>query len=242
MANKALPVESWLKNNRYPGRGIIIGRTEDGKRAFVAYFIMGRSENSRNRVFTELKDEVVTEPYDVSRVEDPSLIIYTAVKQLESYLIVTNGDQTDTIAEGLLEGLSFSKSLKKRRFEPDAPHFTPRISGLLKLSYGNFSYQISILKSMDEAGEHCERFTFAYPSMSGRGHLIHTYMEDGNPLPSFEGEPRQVQICNDIDTMTRSIWDALDHDNRISLYTRMIPLFDGDDESRVINQRTEELK
>ena len=225
-----------LDGNTYPGRGIVIGRTADGKKAATAYFIMGRSANSRNRIFTERDGAVYTEPFDASKVEDPSLIIYAAIREYENNLIVTNGDQTDTIYEGLEKGLSFNKALEKREFEPDAPNLTPRISGMLTFEDGDFSYQMSILKSIDPEGSDCARYGFSYPSKAGLGHFIHTYVCDGNPIPTFQGEPERVAIDDDIDAFTDKLWNALDADNKISLYVRYIDLKTGEVENRLVNK------
>ena len=224
------------KGNPYCGRGIVIGKTADGTKACAAYFIMGRSANSRNRVFTEKDGAVYTEPYDASKVEDPSLIIYAAIRKYENKLIVTNGDQTDTIYDGLAEGKSFSQALTVREFEPDAPNLTPRISGILEFADGDFTYEMSILKSADAAGSACSRFTFSYPAIAGVGHFLHTYVTDGNPLPTFQGEPERIVVGDDIDEMTNAIWDALDEDNKISLYVRYTDLATGAEESRLINK------
>lgn len=229
-------ISDLLKGNRYPGRGIVIGKSDDGKKAVAAYFIMGRSANSRNRVFTEKDGEVFTEPFDASKVQDPSLIIYAALRQYENNLIVTNGNQTDTVYDGLKMGLSFNKSLERREFEPDAPNFTPRISGMLTFGEGDFTYQMSILKSVDEQGSACARYGFSYPAVNGLGHFIHTYVCDGNPIPTFQGEPERVAIGNDIDEITGEIWDALNEDNKISLYVRTVNLTDGKTESRLVNK------
>ena len=226
-----------IEGNSYVGRGIVIGKSEDGEKAAAAYFIMGRSANSRNRVFTEKNGEVFTEPYDVSKVEDPSLIIYAAIRQFENKLIVTNGNQTDTIYDGLKEGLCFSKALESREFEPDAPNLTPRISGMLEFDDGaDFSYKMSILKSVDAEGSDCARYTFSYPARAGLGHFIHTYVCDGAPIPTFQGEPERVAIDNNIDVFTDKLWDALDKDNKISLYVRYIDLKTGQAENRMINK------
>lgn len=225
-----------IKGNPYVGRGIVIGKTEDGKKAVIAYFIMGRSENSRNRVFTLKNGEVFTEPFDASKVEDPSLIIYAAVRQFENNLIVTNGDQTDTIYEHLQNGKCFNKALKTREFEPDAPNFTPRISGMLTFENNDFAYKMSILKSIDAEGSNCARYTFDYPSKAGLGHFIHTYVTDGAPIPTFQGEPERVAISNDINEFTSDIWDNLDEQNKISLYVRYINLENGNIEEKVINK------
>ena len=229
-------VSELLCDNTYPGRGIIAGTTADGKKAAVAYFIMGRSENSRNRIFTEKDGEIFTEPFDASKVKDPSLIIYAAVRQYENKLIVTNGDQTDTIYEGLENGRCFIKSLKTRCFEPDEPNFTPRISAMLCFADGSFDYKMSILKSIDEKGSDCARYTFDYPSVPGLGHFIHTYVCDGNPIPTFQGEPERISVCNDIDEFTNEIWNNLNESNKISLYTRFIDLETGKYEDRIVNK------
>jgi hypothetical protein len=225
-----------IKGNSYVGRGIVIGKTADGAKACCAYFIMGRSANSRNRVFTVKDGEVFTEPFDASKVEDPSLIIYAAVRQFENNLIVTNGDQTDTIYDGLKDGKCFSRALSARAFEPDSPNFTPRISGMLTFENNDFSYQMSILKSIDAEGTDCARYTFSYPSAAGLGHFIHTYVCDGNPIPTFQGEPERVAIDSDIDVFTDKLWSALDNDNKISLYVRYIDLKNGEYEDRLINK------
>ena len=225
-----------LNGNRYPGRGIVIGKTQDGTKAVAAYFIMGRSANSRNRVFTEKNGEVFTEPFDVSKVEDPSLIIYAAIRAYENKLIVTNGNQTDTIYDGLKMGKSFSCALTTREFEPDGPNWTPRISALLNFEKNNFTYEMSILKSADAAGSACNRFTYSYPSIAGLGHFIHTYVCDGNPIPTFQGEPERVAVPDSIDVFADEIWNALDKDNKISLYVRYIDLATGKTENRMMNK------
>lgn len=225
-----------LADNTYPGRGIIIGKSADGKKAVTAYFIMGRSANSRNRIFTEKNGDVFTEPFDASKVEDPSLIIYAAIRKYRNNLIVTNGDQTDTVYNGLAGGKTFAKALESRKFEPDAPNFTPRISGLLTFEDGGFSYQMSILKSIDGEGSDCARYTYSYPAKSGLGHFIHTYVCDGNPIPTFTGEPERVAVDSDIDTFTEKVWNALDENNRISLYVRYTDLATGKEDNRLINK------
>lgn len=230
------PVKEAVSAGSYPGRGIVIGTTPDGKKAVSAYFIMGRSANSRNRVFAERDGAIFTEPFDASRVEDPSLIIYAAVRALDNHLIVTNGDQTDTIYDGMKDGKSFSASLTCRQFEPDFPNLTPRISGCLTFDNGGFSYEMSILKSTDAAGTACSRYTFSYPSMPGLGHFIHTYVGDGNPLPTFQGEPERVTVSDDIDAYTEEIWNALNEDNKISLYVRYTDLATGAVDSRMLNK------
>lgn len=225
-----------LDGNTYPGRGIVIGKSADGKHAVTAYFIMGRSANSRNRIFAERDGVVYTEPFDASKVEDPRLIIYAAIRRFGSSLIVTNGDQTDTIYKGLIAGMSFDRSLAQRCFEPDPPNFTPRISGMLTFENGDFSYKMSILKSGDEKGSFCNRFSFHYGSLPGLGHFIHTYVCDGNPIPTFQGEPERVSIPDSIDDFTREIWESLDENNKISLYVRYIDLATGAEENRMVNR------
>ena len=225
-----------LEGNRYPGRGIVIGKTPDGKKAAIAYFIMGRSANSRNRVFTEKNGEIFTEPFDASKVEDPSLIIYAAVRSYENKLIVTNGNQTDTIYDGLAAGKSFSQALTSREFEPDAPNLTPRISGMLTFEGNDFTYEMSILKSGDAAGTFCNRYTFSYGASAGLGHFIHTYVCDGNPIPTFQGEPERVAMDDDIDAFTTDLWNALDAENKISLYVRYTDLATGAVDSRMVNK------
>ena len=225
-----------IEGNSYVGRGIVIGKTEDAKRACTAYFIMGRSQNSRNRIFAERDGVVYTEPFDASKVEDPSLIIYAALRRYENKLIVTNGDQTDTVYEGLKAGKSFSEALRARAFEPDAPNLTPRISGMLTFADGDFTYDMSILKSADAEGNACNRYTFEYVPMAGLGHFIHTYVCDGNPIPTFQGEPERVKIPNGIDDFTTSLWNALDADNKISLYVCYTDLQSGETETRLINK------
>lgn len=225
-----------LANNTYAGRGIIIGKSEDGTKAVFAYFIMGRSENSRNRIFVENGEEVIIHPFDASKVEDPSLIIYSPVRKLDNKLIVTNGDQTDTIYDFIAEGKTFEEALETRMFEPDRPNWTPRISGMITFGDNDFSYKMSILKSADAEGTACNRYTFTYPSISGLGHFIHTYVCDGNPIPTFQGEPERVAIPNCIDEFTSLIWDNLNEQNKISLYVRMTDLKTGAIENRMINK------
>jgi len=236
MPYKTDKIGELIKDNSYVGRGIVIGKTEDGTKAAIAYFIMGRSENSRNRIFVENGEEVIIHPFDASKVEDPSLIIYSPIRVFENNLIVTNGDQTDTIYDFVKEGKSFSESLETREFEPDAPNFTPRISGMLTFDEGDFTYQMSILKSADPEGSACNRFTFAYSALSGLGHFIHTYQHDGNPIPTFCGEPERVEIPNDIDAFTKEIWENLNEDNKISIYTRFVDLETGEVTNRMINK------
>ena len=233
---EVLPIADRIRGNRYVGRGIVIGKSANGKYACSAYFIMGRSANSRNRIFVERDGVLYTEPYDVSRVEDPSLIIYAAQRRYGNRLVVTNGDQTDTIYEGLRAGKTFSEALESRAFEPDFPNLTPRISGMLTFSEGDFRYEMSILKSADAAGSACNRYTFCFAALPGLGHFLHTYVCDGNPLPTFQGEPERVSVPDDIDAFTASLWDALDAENRISLYVRYTDLETGAEENRLINQ------
>lgn len=225
-----------IKDNSYVGRGIVIGKSPDGKKAVSAYFIMGRSANSRNRVFTERGGALYTEPFDPSMVEDPSLIIYAAMRRFENKLIVTNGDQTDTIYEGLKNGLGFAESLKSRCFEPDAPNLTPRISGMLTFGEGDFEYSMSILKSADPEGSACNRYTFDYPALPGLGHFIHTYIGDGKPLPTFCGEPERVAIPDSVDEFAEKLWSALDKDNRISLFVMYTDIETGIEEKRLVNK------
>ncbi|MCF0136000.1 MAG: IMP cyclohydrolase [Lachnospiraceae bacterium] len=225
-----------LDGNTYPGRGIVIGKTADGRQAVAAYFIMGRSANSRNRIFTEKGEEVFTEPFDASKVQDPSLIIYAAIRKKGNKLIVTNGDQTDTIYEGLESGKSFSEALTRREFEPDGPNWTPRISGMLTFGEGDFTYDMSILKSLDGEGSACARYSYSYPSKAGLGHFIHTYVCDGNPIPTFQGEPERVEIGSDIDEFTDMLWKALDENNKISLYVRFMDLETGAVTNRMVNK------
>ena len=229
-------IDKLIEGNSYVGRGIVIGKTADGKKACSAYFIMGRSANSRNRVFSFRDGVLYTEPFDASKVEDPSLIIYAAVREYENKLIVTNGDQTDTVYEGLKKGKCFAGALKSRAFEPDAPNLTPRISGMLTFAEGDFSYKMSILKSADGEGTACNRYTFDYEPLPGLGHFIHTYVCDGNPIPTFQGEPERVAIPNAIDEFTDKLWNALDGDNKISLFVRYTDLETGAKEDRIINK------
>lgn len=225
-----------IKDNSYVGRGIVIGKSPDGKKAVSAYFIMGRSANSRNRVFTERDGALFTEPFDASKVEDPSLIIYAAMRRFENRLIVTNGDQTDTIYDGLKNGLGFAESLKSRCFEPDAPNLTPRISGMLTFGEGDFEYSMSILKSADPEGNACNRYTFDYAALPGLGHFIHTYIGDGKPLPTFCGEPERIYIPDSIDEFTDKLWSALDDDNKISLFVMYTDIETGSEEKRLVNK------
>ncbi|HIV47559.1 MAG TPA: IMP cyclohydrolase [Candidatus Acutalibacter stercorigallinarum] len=230
---KPVDLNQELRGNAYPGRGIVIGKSQDGGCAVVAYFIMGRSVNSRNRVFAEEPDGIRTEAADPAKMEDPSLIIYHPVRQIGRGLIVTNGDQTDTIRDFLEKGLPFEQALRTREFEPDGPNWTPRISGLLS---PDGSYKLSILKAADEAGTACLRQTFEYPGQAGLGHFLHTYQCDGSPIPSFEGEPTPVTIEGDIDAFTTSLWESLNQDNKVSLFVRYIDLATGQAQTRIVNK------
>ena len=232
-----LSLANELNSNTYPGRGIIIGKTKDGKKAVTAYFIMGRSNNSRNRVFVEDVEGIRTQAFDPSKLEDPSLIIYAPVRVLGNKTIVTNGDQTDTIYEGMDKQLTFEQSLRTREFEPDEPNYTPRISGIMHVENGKYNYAMSILKSNNGNPEACNRYTFAYENpAAGEGHFIHTYMHDGNPLPSFEGEPKLVEINGDIDEFTNMVWTNLNEDNKVSLFVRFIDIATGEYETRIVNK------
>ena len=226
-----------LSENAYPGRGIVIGRSTDGKYAVTAYFIMGRSTNSRNRVFVEDGEGIRTQAFDPSKMEDPHLIIYSPVRVLGNKTIVTNGDQTDTIYELMDQQQTFEQALRTREFEDDAPNYTPRISGIMHIENGEYNFAISILKTDDGDADSCERFTFAYSNpRSGVGRFIHTYMGDGNPLPSFEGEPELVGIEGDIDTFTNNVWNSLNEDNKVSLFVRFIDIETGKYETRIVNK------
>ena len=226
-----------LAGNSYPGRGIVIGTSADGKYAVTAYFIMGRSENSRNRVFVEDGTGIRTQAFDPSKMQDPSLIIYAPVRTLGNYTIVTNGDQTDTIYNMMDQQSTFEEALRTREFEPDAPNYTPRISGLMHIIGGRYDISMSILKSNHGDASSCQRFTYTYENpKAGEGYFIHTYMGDGNPLPSYEGEPTLVNITGDIDTFTKTVWDALNADNKVSLFTRFIEIETGKYESRIVNK------
>ncbi len=226
-----------IAGNPYVGRGVVMGKSQNGNYAVSAYFIMGRSENSRNRVFALEEDGTLfTRPFDPSKVQDPSLIIYAAARTFENCRIVTNGDQTDTIYNGLKQGRSFAGALTTRAFEPDAPNFTPRISGMITFDAGDFTYEMSILKSADAEGTACNRYHFAYAALNGVGHFIHTYVTDGNPIPTFQGEPERVSIPDDIDELTNDIWTNLNEDNKISLFVEYTDLTDGSVTRRVINR------
>ena len=225
-----------LLPNTYPGRGIIIGKSEDGKCAVTAYFIMGRSENSRNRVFTEKDGAVFTEPHDYSKVSDPSLIIYSAIRKIDNKLIVTNGDQTDTIYDFISRGEDMRAALRTREFEPDAPNFTPRISGVITFDKGDFTYEMSILKSADAEGSATNRYFYEYNSIAGLGHFIHTYVCDGNPIPSFYGEPERVVMPNTAKELADIVWNNLNEDNKVSLFIRVVSLENGKAEEMIINK------
>ena len=224
-----------LKNNTYPGRGIILGVTPDGTKKVCAYFIMGRSQNSRNRVFTETADGICTEAFDPSLLQDPSLIIYHPVRMVGDVLICTNGDQTDTIAKAIMDGGTFEEALRTREFEPDGPNWTPRISGIVA---EDGSYKLSILKSADAEGSACVRQFFEYPPMPGVGHFIHTYVTDGNPIPTFQGEPERVDISDDLDTYAGMLWTNLNSDNKVSLFVRYTDIETGEYEQLIVNDNT----
>ncbi len=226
-----------LSGNPYPGRGIILGRTPDGMNAVAAYFIMGRSENSRNRIFVTEGEGIRTEAFEPEKMVDPSLVIYAPVRVLGNKTIVTNGDQTDTIYECMDQQMTFEQSLRSREFEPDAPNYTPRISGVLHIENDTYNYAMSIIKTSDGDPSSCDRFTFAYNNpVPGEGHFIHTYTGDGDPLPSFEGEPERIDVLGDIDAYTDLLWNNLNEDNKVSLFVRYISIFDGSYETRIVNK------
>lgn len=232
-----ISLEHDLKQNSYPGRGIVIGKSPNGKYAVAAYFIMGRSENSRNRIFVEVGDGIRTQAFDPDKLSDPSLIIYSPVRVLGNKTIITNGDQTDTIYDLMSKQMTFEQALRTRAFEPDAPNYTPRISGVMRIEDGEYNYALSILKSNNGNEDSCERFTYAYNnSPAGEGRFIHTYMQDGNPLPSFEGEPKLVEILDDMDEFTDMIWNSLNEENKISLFVRYIDLESKEVRSKIINK------
>lgn len=234
---KVVDIEKELKENSYPGRGIIIGKTPNGKKAVAAYFIMGRSVNSRNRVFVKDGEGIRTQAFDPAKLSDPSLVIYAPVRVLGNKTIVTNGDQTDTIYELMDKQQTFEQALRTRKFEPDGPNYTPRISGILHVESGNFNYAMSILKSADGNPESCNRFTFAYEKpLAGEGHFIHTYMHDADPLPSFEGEPKLVAMENDMETFANRLWESLNPDNKVSLFVRYIDIATGTYETIIKNK------
>ena len=234
---KSISLANELAGNSYPGRGIVIGKSADGKYAVTAYFIMGRSENSRNRVFVEDGEGIRTQAFDPSKLSDPSLIIYAPVRVLGNKTIVTNGDQTDTIYELMDKQQTFEQALRTREFEPDAPNYTPRISGIMHIDNGTYNYAMSILKSNNGNPDACNRYTFAYENpVAGEGHFIHTYMHDGNPLPSFEGEPKLVQIPNDMKEFTDLLWNSLNEENKVSLFVRYIDIATGKYETTIVNK------
>ena len=226
-----------LSSNTYPGRGIVLGKSQDGRHAAIAYFIMGRSENSRNRVFVEEGEGIRTQAFDPAKLTDPSLIIYAPVRVLGNKTIVTNGDQTDTIYEGMDKQMTFEQSLRSRKFEPDEPNYTPRISGIMHIENGTYNYAMSILKSNNGNPDSCHRYTFAYENpAAGEGHFIHTYKCDGNPLPSFEGEPKLIAIPNDMDEFVSILWNSLNEDNKVSLFVRYIDIASGAYETKIVNK------
>lgn len=237
MSLEKISLEQRLKENSYPGRGIVIGKSANGKYAVTAYFIMGRSENSRNRIFVEDGEGIRTQAFDESKLSDPSLIIYAPVRVLGNKTIVTNGDQTDTIYELMDKQQTFEQALRTREFEPDAPNYTPRISGILHLGDGNFNYAMSILKSNQGNPDSCNRYTFSYTNpAAGEGRFIHTYMGDGNPLPSFEGEPELVDIPDDMEAFTELVWNSLSEENKVSLFVRYIDIETGEAQSKIVNK------
>ena len=226
-----------LKENAYPGRGIVIGRSADGKKAVTAYFIMGRSSNSRNRIFVEDGEGIRTQAFDPAKLTDPSLVIYAPVRVLGNKTIVTNGDQTDTIYEGMDRQMTFEQSLRSREFEPDGPNYTPRISGIMHIENGTYNYAMSILKSNNGSPDGCNRYTFAYEKpAAGEGHFIHTYQCDGDPLPSFEGEPKLIGVPDDIDEFTELLWDSLNEENKVSLFVRYIDIITGKYKTKIVNK------
>lgn len=233
---KPVDIKQDLAGNSYPGRGIVIGQSADGKNAVIAYFIMGRSVNSRNRVFVEEGAGIRTQAHDPAKLSDPSLVIYAPVRVLGEDTIVTNGDQTDTIYDFLKEGKTFEEALRTRTFEPDGPNYTPRISGIVERGEGSFTYKLSILKSCGGDPDFAQRFFFEYAPKAGLGHFIHTYKQDGDPIPSYEGEPTPVFIEGDIDAFTASLWENLNQDNKVSLFTRFIDLETGKAETRIVNK------
>ena len=232
-----LNIERELQENSYPGRGIIIGRSADGTKAVTAYFIMGRSENSRNRVFVTEGEGIRTQAFDPSKLVDPSLIIYAPVRVLGNKTIVTNGDQTYTFYEGLDNQMTFEQSLRSREFEPDGPNYTPRISGVMHIEGGKYNFAMSIIKSNNGNPASCNRYTYAYENQAaGEGRFIHTYMHDGNPLPSFEGEPKLISIPDDMESFTNTLWNSLNEDNKVSLFVRYIDIATGKYETKIINK------
>ena len=235
MENLNLAAE--LAINEYPGRGIVLGLSKDGKNAVIAYFIMGRSANSRNRVFTPANGGIITEAADPAKLEDPSLIIYAPVRTFKNKTIVTNGDQTDTVYDFYKKGKGFAAALRTRAFEPDAPNFTPRISGVVKVKNGKLSYKMSISKSDNGNGESCERFFYEYSQpVAGEGRFLHTYKTNGDPIPSFDGEPEHVALSGGIDTFTKTVWNSLNEENKVSLFVRYIQLETGKVTDRIVNK------
>lgn len=232
-----IAIDKELRENTYPGRGIIIGKSADGTKAVMAYFIMGRSENSRNRIFVEEGEGIRTQAFDPAKLSDPSLVIYAPVRVLGKKTIVTNGDQTDTIYELMEKGQTFEQALRTREFEPDAPNYTPRISGILQVENGMYQYAMSILKSSNGNPDSCCRYTFSYENpIAGEGHFIHTYQCDGNPLPSFAGEPKRIEIPDDMEALTNMLWDSLNEENKVSLFVRYIDLATGKAQSKIVNK------
>ncbi|MEY8375468.1 IMP cyclohydrolase [Lachnospiraceae bacterium 56-18] len=232
-----ISIEKELRENSYPGRGIIIGKSADGTKAATAYFIMGRSVNSRNRIFVEEGEGIRTQAYNPALLTDPSLVIYAPVRVLGNKTIVTNGDQTDTIYEGMDSQMTFEQSLRSREFEPDGPNYTPRISGIMHIENGSYNYAMSILKSNNGSPDSCNRYTFAYENpAAGEGHFIHTYRCDGNPLPSFEGEPKLIGIMDDMEAFTDMLWSSLNEENKVSLFVRYIDIATGTYETKIVNK------
>ncbi|MCI5578676.1 MAG: IMP cyclohydrolase [Oscillospiraceae bacterium] len=233
-----ITLDKELNSLAYHGRGIIIGKSADGKKAVIAYFIMGRSENSRNRVFVEDGEGIRTQAFDESKMTDPHLIIYAPVRVLGNKTIVTNGDQTDTIYAGMDKQMTFEESLRSRTFEDDKPNFTPRISGIVHLENDGMNYALSIIKSDNGNDASTRRYTFAYTNpVNGEGSFIHTYAGAGDPLPSFVGEPKDVVIPDmDLDEFTNFVWTNLNADNKVSLFTRFIDIETGKYESRIVNK------
>ncbi len=232
-----LSIEKELMGNSYPGRGIIIGKSADGRKAVTAYFIMGRSVNSRNRIFVEDGEGIRTQAFDPAKLTDPSLVIYAPVRVLGNKTIVTNGDQTDTIYEGMDRQMTFEQSLRSREFEPDGPNYTPRISGIMHIENGTYNYAMSILKSNNGSPDGCNRYTFAYEKpAAGGGHFIHTYRCDGDPLPSFEGEPKLIAVPDDMDAFTDLLWNSLNEENKVSLFVRYIDIATGAYETKIVNK------
>lgn len=233
---KSISIYDDLRGNEYPGRGIVIGKSGDGKKAVAAYFIMGRSVNSRNRVFVEEGRDMRTQAFDPAKLVDPSLVIYFPVRMFDGGMIVTNGDQTDTIYECIGQGKSFEDALRTRTFEPDPPIYTPRVSGIMEIKDGAFTYKLSILKSTDGDPDFAQRQFFEYDPKPGLGHFIHTYQGNGDPVPSFEGEPAAVGIPDDIDEFTKGLWESLNEENKVSLFVRFIDLESGGMETRIVNK------